>query len=71
MKLPTLERLRRRRVLRQGWTHNLVLETPTVRVWLSRLTAEDGETCPVSVEVLRNGRWVETDPHNYVGGLPR
>jgi len=44
-----------------GQTDDLKIETEDTRVWLSRMTVEDGERCDnlVSVEKLNEGgRWV-------------
>lgn len=42
-----------------GQTADLKVDTGTVRVWLSRCGPEDGETEPVQVERLVDGRWEE------------
>lgn len=38
----TLSQLETLPTIRQGHTDDLKIETPTLRVWLSRLTVEDG-----------------------------
>lgn len=35
---------------------------PPVRVWVSRCGLRDGETCPVQIEHLIEGRWVDVSP---------
>lgn len=45
--------------INQGWTDNLKIDTGTERVWLSRLTVEDGNPYnnQVTVERLTDGCW--------------
>lgn len=45
--------------IRQGHFANLKIETPQVRVWLSRMTLADGEVEPIQVEKLVGGVWVD------------
>ena len=45
--------------LHSGQFANLKIETEDRRVWLSRMTAADGETQPVQIERLIEGRWVD------------
>jgi hypothetical protein len=47
--------------LATGQAADLKIDTGTVRVWLSRCGPKDGETRPVQVEILRNGRWIDAD----------
>ena len=56
-----LEDLERRATIYQGHFADLKLDGETERVWLSRMTIEDGEPYnnKVTVERLENGRWVE------------
>lgn len=55
----TLAELRARRTLATGQDADLKVETKTTRVWLSRMTREDGAECdyPVTVERKVKGRW--------------
>ena len=43
--------------LHVGQYADLKIDTGTTRVWVSRVRLHDGETQPVQVEKLRNGRW--------------
>jgi hypothetical protein len=47
--------------LAQGQCADLKIESPTWRVWLSRMTPADGETRPVQYEKLTDGRWLSVD----------
>ena len=67
----TPSELRNMPTLSEGHTDNLKVEekiggVPT-RIWLSRMTVEDGETHAVHVEQLRDGRWEVV--HSY--GRPK
>ena len=56
----TLRKLESLPTLTQGHTDDLKLESATSRVWLSRLTKEDGMPYDnqVTEEQLINGKWV-------------
>jgi CDGSH-type Zn-finger protein len=57
--------------LAQGQADNLKIDTGEARVWLCRCGVEDGMPYDnaVTVEVLDNGRWVES--HRYPANNPR
>jgi len=42
-----------------GQAANLKIDTGTMRVWVSRCGLRDGETHPVQVERLVDGKWVD------------
>ena len=55
-----------------GHTADLKIDTGCIRVWRSRMTIADGETEPIQIEELHNGRWVDVCPHGYaveIGGI--
>ena len=56
----TLRKLESLPTLKQGHTDDLKLESATSRVWLSRLTKEDGMPYnnQVTEESFINGKWV-------------
>lgn len=43
--------------LHVGQYADLKIDTGTTRVWVSRMRISDGETQPMQVERLRDGRW--------------
>lgn len=47
--------------LSEGQADDLKIDTGDVRIWLSRMTAEDGEPCDnkVTIEERRRGSWIE------------
>lgn len=45
--------------INQGHYSDLKIDTGEVRVWASRMMLADGETEPVQIEKLVNGRWVK------------
>lgn len=45
-----------------GQAADLKIDTGTIRVWISRCGIADGETQPVQVERLIDGRWVDESP---------
>lgn len=53
----TLEELEKTPTISSGYTDDLKIETNNHRVWLSRLTVDDGEPCnnKVTVEKLVSG----------------
>lgn len=55
----TLAELHAMPTIRQEWTCNLKVETKFKRIWLSRMTIEDGADYnnQVTVERCRNGCW--------------
>jgi hypothetical protein len=61
----TAARLRAMPTLEQGQFDNLKVSTGSTRVWLSRMTVEDGAPYgnQVTVEKLRGGRWVIADQY--------
>ena len=61
----TARELERKRTLSTGQCSDLKIDTGKERVWLSRCSVEDGEPYnnKVSVEKLRNGRWVTVEEY--------
>jgi len=61
----TAAQLKKLPTLSTGQADSLKIETPTLRVWLSRCTIEDGEPCnnKISIEQLVNGRWVTSEEY--------
>jgi hypothetical protein len=55
----SLSEIERIPTIHQGQYDNLKVDTGRVRVWLSRLTVEDGQPYnnQVTVERLTDGRW--------------
>lgn len=48
--------------LHQGQYADLKIDTGTMRVWRSRMRISDGESFPVQIERLVNGRWEDVTP---------
>lgn len=70
LSLYDVEDLRRLPTLHQGHASDLKIDTGTTRVWLSRMGLADGETQPVQVERLVDGRWVDiTKAEGQAGAL--
>jgi hypothetical protein len=65
----TLKELEALPTLSQGQTDDLKVESPTQRVWLSRMTIEDGEPYnnKVTVEKLKGG-YIEAKRTDYRTG---
>lgn len=57
LRIPEVEELQHMPTLCQGQCADLKMDDGRFRVWLSRMGPEDGETHPVQVEELRDGRW--------------
>lgn len=59
MKKYTLRELQAMETIEQGHTDNLKIKTEDTKVWLSRMTVEDGMPYNnmVTVEKLINGKW--------------
>ena len=59
MKKFTLKELQQLKTISQGHTDDLKIKTADTKVWLSRLTVEDGMPYNnmVTVEKLINGKW--------------
>ena len=59
MRKYTLRELQGMKTITQGHTDDLKLKTGNTKVWLSRMTVEDGMPYDnmVTVEKLINGRW--------------
>ena len=60
MKKYTLRELQQLETISQGQTDNLKIKTEKTKVWLSRMTVEDGMTYNnmVTIEKLtKDGRW--------------
>lgn len=57
MIIPDIKELRKMPTIHVGNDSDLKIETNSVRVWLSRMGPEDGETEPIQVEVLQDGKW--------------
>ena len=55
----TLTELQAMPTIRQAWTGNLKVQTKFKRIWLSRMTIEDGADYnnQVTVERCRDGSW--------------
>lgn len=53
----TVEELEAMPTIHSGQYDDLKIETETMRVWLSRMGPEDGETQPITIERLIDGRW--------------
>jgi hypothetical protein len=66
----TLRELESLPTLSVGQADNLKVDSGRTRVWLSRCTVEDGEPFDnaVTVEELRDGRWVEVDRYQAQEG---
>jgi len=45
--------------LHSGHFANLKVDTGKIRIWVSRMTMEDGEIDPVQVERFEGGCWVD------------
>lgn len=60
MKKYSLAELKKLPTIHSAHFDNLKVETPTRRVWLSRMTKADGASCDneVTVEHLEKGYWV-------------
>jgi hypothetical protein len=60
MRKYTLRELRAMETISQGHTDDLKIKTEDTKVWLSRMTVEDGMPYNnmVTVEKLIDGRWV-------------
>ena len=61
----TKEELKAMPTIHSGQYDNLKIETPTKRVWLSRMTVADGMPYnnQVTVEKLINGCWVTVEEY--------
>jgi hypothetical protein len=62
----TLRELQKKETIEQGHFDNLKIKTGNTRVWLSRLTIEDGETCNNKVTVERRdklGNWITIEQY--------
>lgn len=61
----TAEQLEEMKTLHEGRYDNLKIDTGPMRVWLSRMTIEDGMPYnnKVTIEVFENGRWVIVDEY--------
>ena len=59
MRKYTLRELQTMKTITQGYTDDLKVKTGDTKVWLSRMTVEDGMPYDnmVTVEKLINGRW--------------
>jgi hypothetical protein len=65
MRKYTLRELRAMETVSQGHTDDLKIKTEDTKVWLSRMTVEDGMPYNnmVTVEKLIDGRWVKTEEY--------
>lgn len=65
MKRFTIEELKSMKTISEGWVGDLKYEDDNYRVWLSRLTIEDGAEYnnQVIVEVYEDGEWVIVDKY--------
>jgi hypothetical protein len=61
----TLRQLRAMKTISQGHMDNLKVDTGTTRVWLSRMTVEDGMPYNngVTVEKMKRGVWEVVDEY--------
>jgi NAD(P)H-flavin reductase len=61
----SLQELENRPTLRVGQYANLKVDNSKRRVWLSRMSVEDGEPFnnKVTVERLIEGRWIEVESY--------
>ena len=50
--------------LAEGQAADLKIDTGSLRVWLARTSIPDGETRPIQVEQLQEGRWVDITGDN-------
>jgi hypothetical protein len=59
--MPTIDALELRAMptMHHGQDADLKIDTGSVRVWSSNMTIADGETEPVQVEELTDGKWVK------------
>ena len=55
--------------LAQGQAADLKIDTGTMRVWVSRCGLRDGETHPVQVERLMDGKWVDITNQDRMDGV--
>jgi hypothetical protein len=65
MKNYTLKELEELETISQGQADDLKIEDGNIRVWLSRMTIEDGMPYnnQVSIEKLQNGAWKVIDEY--------
>ena len=65
MKNYTLKELEELETISQGQADDLKIEDGNIRVWLSRMTIEDGMPYnnQVSIEKLQNGAWKIIDEY--------
>ena len=65
MKKFTLKELQQLETITQGHTDNLKIKTENTKVWLSRMTVEDGMPYDnmVTIEKLIDGRWEITEEY--------
>ena len=56
----TLKQMERMPTIGQGHTDDLKVETDDTRIWLSRMTIEDGMPYnnEVTIEKLQDGKWL-------------
>jgi len=57
--------------LAQGQADDLKLETPQFRLWLSRMTTEDGATedNAVTIEYYVDGQWLNVEDNTVKGSF--
>lgn len=65
MRKYTLKELQAMETISQGYTDDLKIKTEDTKVWLSRMTVEDGmpHDNMVTVEKLIDGRWVTIEEY--------
>jgi len=65
MRKYTLRELQAMETISQGHTDDLKIKTEDTKVWLSRMTIEDGMPYNnmVTVEKLVDGRWVKVEEY--------
>lgn len=68
MRKYTLRELQQLETLSQGHTDDLKIKTEDTKVWLSRMTVEDGMPANnmVTIEKLIDGRWVKVEEYPAV-----
>jgi len=63
IKMHTVQELEAFPTISRAQCDDLKIETPTERVWLSRMTPDDGEIFQIHHESLIDGRWVVTSEY--------
>ena len=69
MPMITCGELKNMPTLAVGQAADLKIDTGATRVWFSRCGLADGETHPIQIEKLINGRWEDVTP-DCLGDFP-